>query len=98
MINAQVRKESGEIVLHGSCRLDWMRTVQHIDEKKFPFLSSLLPDADTVFNSLQAERLRKEIADQSVREIIGHDTATEIEKLCLHVEKGTHLYLWFLGD
>ncbi|MFJ8442622.1 hypothetical protein [Kitasatospora griseola] len=98
MINAQVRTESGEIVLRGSCRLDWMETVQRIDEDKFPFLSSLLPYADTMFNSRQTVRLRREIADQSVREIIGQDSVVEIERLCLQVENGSHLYLWFLGD
>lgn len=98
MINAQVRTESGEIVLRGSCRLDWMETVQCLDEDRFPFLSSLLPYADTMFNSRQVERLRREIAHQSVRDIIGHDSVAEIERLCLQVENGSHLYLWFLGD
>ncbi|MFJ5850146.1 hypothetical protein [Streptomyces sp. NPDC092903] len=98
MINAQVRTEGGEIVLRGSCGLDWMETVQRIDEDKFPFLSSLLPYADTMFNSGQVERLRREIAHQSVREIIGQESAAEIETLCLQVENGSHLYLWFLGD
>ncbi|MFE9743585.1 hypothetical protein ACFYOT_01635 [Saccharothrix saharensis] len=98
MINSQVRTGSGEIVLHGSCSLDWTRTVQQIDAEKFPFLTSLLPYADTMFNSLQAERLRREVADPNVREVIGQDTALEIEELCLQVEKGSHLYLWFLGD
>ncbi|WP_152645126.1 hypothetical protein [Kitasatospora griseola] len=98
MINVQVRTESGEIVLRGSCRLDWMETVQRIDDDKFPFLGSLLPYADTMFNSRQAERLRREIANPSVREIIGQDSVAEIERLCLQVESGSHLYLWFLGD
>ncbi|TMR99784.1 hypothetical protein [Nonomuraea basaltis] len=98
MINVQVRTESGEIVLRGSCRMDWIATLQHIDEDKFPFLGSLLPYADTMFNSRQAERLRKEIANQSVREILGEDSVAEIERLCLEVESRSHLYLWFLGD
>ncbi|MFF0261686.1 hypothetical protein ACFYR2_23025 [Streptomyces microflavus] len=98
MINTQVRTETGEIVLRGSCMLDWMKTVQHIDEDEFPFLGSLLPYADTMFNSRQAERLRREMASQSVRAIIGQDSAAEIESLCLRVENGSHLYLWFLGD
>lgn len=98
MINAQVRTESGEIVLRGSCRLDWVKTVQRIDEDRFPFLGSLLPYADTMFNSRQVERLRREIADRSVREIIGQNPAAEIERLCMQVVNGSHLYLWFLGD
>ncbi|MET9670631.1 hypothetical protein ABZY19_35610 [Streptomyces sp. NPDC006475] len=98
MINSQVRTESGEIVLRGSCGLDWMETVQRIDEDKFPFMGSLLPYADTMFNSRQAARLRREVANHSVREIIGQDSVAEIERLCLRVENGPHLYLWFVGD
>ena len=98
MINVQVRTESGEIVLRGSCTLDWMETLRHIDEDEFPFLGSLLPYADTMFNSRQAERLRREIADRSVRNILGQDSVEEIERLCTQVENGSHLYLWFLGD
>ena len=91
MINVQVRTESGEIVLRGSCGLDWMETVRRIDEDKFPFLGSLLPYADTMFNSRQVERLRREISDQSVLEIIGQDSVVEIERLCMQVENGSHL-------
>lgn len=98
MINAQVRTENGEIVLHGTCRLDWMETIQRIDQSEFPFLGSLLPYADAMFNSRQAEKLRREINDRSVRAILGEDSVVEIERLCLQVENGSHLYLWFLGD
>ncbi len=98
MIDLQIRTEIGEIVLRGARRLDWMETVPRLDEDRFPFLSSLLPDSHTMFNSQQAKRLRREVADRSVREIIGQDAAEEIEGLCRQVEKGLHLYLWFLGD
>lgn len=98
MISFEVRTESGEIVLRGSCGLDWTASLQSIDEDEFPFLGSLLPYADTMFNSRQTERLRREIASQSVREILGRDSVAEIERLCLQVENGSHLYLWFLGD
>lgn len=98
MINAQVRTESGEIVLRGICRLDWTATLQWIDANQFPLLSGMLPYADTVFNSRQAERLRREVSSQAVCDILGRDTVVEIERLCLRVENGSHLYLWFLGD
>lgn len=98
MINTQVRGETGDIVVHGSSRLDWMTTLQHVDADRYPFLGSLLPFADTMFNSRQTVKLRQELADQSVRELLGHDEAAEIERLCLQVEGGSHLYLWFLGD
>lgn len=98
MINLQVRTGSGEIVLHGSSRLDWMATLQHIDEGEFPFLGSLLPYNDTMFNSRQTVMLRREIANPSIRELLGRDSVAEIERLCLQVENGSHLYLWFLGD
>ena len=98
MINIHVRKEDRELVSRASCGLDWMKTVQYIDPNEFPFLGSLLPDADTMFNSRQTVRLRKEISHESVRELLGETATSEIERLCLQVEKGMHLYLWFLGD
>ncbi|XRQ08876.1 hypothetical protein ACN3XK_72400 [Actinomadura welshii] len=98
MINIQVRAESGEIVSRGSLGLDWTATIQHVDGNKFPFLWSLLPYADTMFNSRQSERLRRELADQSIRGLLGQGLVTEIERFCLQVENGMHLYLWFLGD
>ncbi|MEV7387861.1 hypothetical protein [Streptomyces sp. NPDC091215] len=98
MISFQVRRETGDIVAHGSSQLDWMNTLQHVDADRFPFLGSLLPYADTMFNSRQIVRLRQELADRSVRELLGQDTAAEIEALCLQVEGTSHLHLWFLGD
>lgn len=98
MINIQVRGETGDIVMRGSSGLDWTKTLQYVDADRFPFLGSLLPFADTMFNSRQTVRLRQEIADQSMRELLGYDSVAEIERLCLQVESGSHLYLWFLGD
>lgn len=93
MINVQVRTESGEIVLEGNCKLDWMKTFQHVDEDSFPFLGSMLPYADAMFNSRQAERIRREIAGESIREIFGGNFVVEMEGLCLQVESGSHLNL-----
>ncbi|MFD4605638.1 hypothetical protein ACFWPQ_47460 [Streptomyces sp. NPDC058464] len=98
MITMQVRGETGDIVVHGSSQLDWMKTLQHVNADRFPFLGSLLPFADTMFNSRQTVRLRQEIADLSVQELLGQAAAAEIEGLCRRVERGSHLYLWFLGD
>ena len=97
MIHVQVRKETGEVIARGTGWLDWA-DLQSIDAEGFPFLGSLLPFADTMFNSRQTERLRKEVTDRSVIEILGHDLVTEIERLCRQVENGSHLYLWFVGD
>ncbi|MET9086910.1 hypothetical protein ABZX77_34400 [Streptomyces sp. NPDC004237] len=98
MISLQVREETGGIVVHGSSQLDWMTTLQYVDADRFPFLGSLLPYADTMFNARQVVRLRQEVADQSMRELLGQDAAAEIERLCHQVEGRSHLYLWFLGD
>jgi hypothetical protein len=98
MIHLQVRGEGGAIVTRGSCGLNWSEALGQVDPGRFPLLSSLLPYADTMFNSRQAERLRREVSDQSVRDIVGDDAASEIERLCRQVEDGSHLYLWFLGD
>lgn len=98
MITMQVRGETGDIVARGSFGLDWMTALRHVDADRFPFLGSLLPYADAMFNSRQTVRLRQEIADESVRELLGSEAASEIERLCQQVESGQHLYLWFLGD
>ncbi|MFJ8634494.1 hypothetical protein [Streptomyces sp. NPDC093568] len=98
MLDLQVRGEADDIVMRGSFGLDWTEVLQHVDADRFPFLGSLLPFADTMFNARQTVRLRQEIADRSVAELLGRDAVAEIERLCLRVESGSHLYLWFLGD
>lgn len=98
MINLQVRTESGEILSRSSRGLEWTAALQDVNEDTFPFLGSLLPYVDTMFNSRQTERLRREIANQDIRAILGQDLVVEIERFCLQVESGMHLYLWFLGD
>lgn len=98
MIDLQVRSESGETVLRGSCGVTWTADLANLDASSFPCLTGLLPYADAMFNPRQASRLREEVADPHVREVIGVDAAQEIERLCLHVERGIALYLWFLGD
>ncbi|XRQ10015.1 hypothetical protein ACN3XK_03655 [Actinomadura welshii] len=98
MIDIQVRAESGEILSRGSLGLDWVATIQHVDGTAFPFLWSLLPYADTMFNPRQSERLRRELADKSIRKLLGQGLVTEIERFCLQVENEMHLYLWFVGD
>ncbi len=99
MINMQVRSEGGEIVTRGSTPgIDWSDALAQIDREKFPCLGGLLPYADAMFNERQVEGLRIEVASQSVRDILGQETASEIETLCRQVENGSHLYLWFVGD
>ncbi|MEU4156446.1 hypothetical protein [Actinoplanes sp. NPDC026670] len=98
MIDFQVRGENGEVVTHGSQGIRWSEPLAKLDPDDFPYLSSLLPYADTMFNARQTERLRQEVADRSIRDIIGDAAATEVERLCREVENGSHLYLWFVGD
>lgn len=98
MIDMQVRTEAGDIVARGTRGLEWTDALQNVDSVRFPCLSGLLPYADTVFNSRQAERLRLEASSHSARIILGEAAALEIEKLCTQVENGSHLYLWFVGD
>ncbi|BAL88332.1 hypothetical protein AMIS_31120 [Actinoplanes missouriensis 431] len=98
MIDMQVRSASGEVVVHGANGIRWSEALARLDPEDFPFLSSLLPYADAIFNSRQTERLRRELSDQNVRTIIGEDAAVEAERLSRKVEEGSHLYLWFVGD
>ncbi len=98
MIDMQVRAEDGEIEAHGTQGVAWTESLTLLDQVKFPFLTSLLPYADTVFNERQAARLRREVADPVAREVLGEAVAVEIEERCRQVEDGIHLYLWFVGD
>lgn len=75
-----------------------METLQYIDEDDFPFLGSMLPVEDTMFNSRQTRRLRRELSSEYIRDLLGENVVAEIERLCVRVEDGVHLYLWFLGD
>jgi hypothetical protein len=97
VINIQVRRERGDIVERGDCRLNWS-DVQRIDQDQFPYLGSLLPYADTMFNSRQTSRIRLELEERRIREVLGKEAVAEIGRLCRYVESGSHLYLWFLGD
>ncbi|WP_244875753.1 hypothetical protein [Winogradskya consettensis] len=99
MIGLQLRTELGEIVTRGtSGGVHWSEALSQIDQQRFPCLGGLLPYADTVFNERQVGKLLLEVADRSVRDIVGEEAASEIEVLCRQVEEGSHLYLWFVGD
>jgi hypothetical protein len=98
MIDMQVRRENVEVVAHGSQGIKWSEALGRLDPDKFPCLSSLLPYADAIFNERQVERLRRELLDPHVRDIVGDGAAAEAERLCRQVENGSHLYLWFVGD
>ncbi|HEY8983604.1 MAG TPA: hypothetical protein VIU15_29005 [Streptomyces sp.] len=97
MLTVQVRGESGNIVLRGECRLDW-QDLQYVSGDEFPHLGGILPYADTMFNARQVVKVRQEAGSPRIRELLGDGVVEEIERLCLAVEGGSHLYLWFLGD
>jgi hypothetical protein len=97
MITFQIRGECGEIILRGERRLDW-KDLQHVNEDEFPLLGGLLPYADTMFNKRQVVKVRQEVGSPHIRELLADEAIDEIERLCLTVENGSHLYLWFLGD
>jgi hypothetical protein len=97
MIDVQVRGERGSVIVRGVRGLDW-KNVQKIEQSKFPYLGSLLPYADTMFNARQVVRMREELGDVRIVEILGAEVVAEIEVLCRRVESESHLYLWFLGD
>jgi hypothetical protein len=97
VLTVQVREERGDIVLRGKRRFDW-ENLQHISDDEFPLLGGLLPYGDTMFNARQAVKVRQEVGSPRIRELLGDDAVKEIVRLCLAVEGGSHLYLWFLGD
>lgn len=76
--------------------VDWTAGFAHLDPGEFPMLWALTPYGDAVFNQRQVPLLLSELD----RLPSGLDGAWvgEARELCRVVERGLHLYLWFIGD
>lgn len=97
MIAVQVRGELGDVIIRGWCQISWS-SLQGIDEEEFPHLGGLLPYAGTMFNARQVLKVRREIRDNGIGELLGSEVVGELERLCRAVADGPHRYLLFLGD
>ncbi len=91
-----VRGDSGDIVASAETGVEWTDVVADLDRVKFPMLWALDPYGDAVFNHRQMPMLLSELDRLPVT--CGGDWVGQARELCRVVQRGTHLYLWFIGD
>ncbi|KQV08729.1 MULTISPECIES: hypothetical protein [unclassified Kitasatospora] len=96
MINLAVRDDSGHAVARARAGVQWSAAFARLDPAEFPMLHALVPDGDAMFNGRQVPLLLAEL-DRLPAACEG-DWVAEARELCDVVERGMHLYLWFLGD
>ncbi|WP_232246717.1 hypothetical protein [Kitasatospora mediocidica] len=91
-----VRGDSGNVVARAKAGVDWMVGFADLDMAQFPMLWALTPYGDAVFNQRQVPLLLAEL-DRLPAHLDG-DWVGQARELCRGVERGQHLYLWFVGD
>ncbi|MFJ1545992.1 hypothetical protein [Streptomyces sp. NPDC088246] len=67
-----------------------------LDPADFPMLRAPTPYGDAVFNQRKLPLLPAEL--DRLPAACGGDWVVQARELCQVVERGLHLYLWFLGD
>ncbi|MEV0644847.1 hypothetical protein AB0I28_06250 [Phytomonospora sp. NPDC050363] len=97
MINAQVRGETGEVLVRGESGLNWSNEMAGLDRSSFPMIGHVCPYTDTIFNSWQVPTLMDELLRLPAG-VASAETIEELRSLCQFVLDGPHRYLWFLGD
>ncbi|MFF4690459.1 hypothetical protein [Streptomyces sp. NPDC001307] len=96
MINMAVRGDSGNVVDHAKAGVEWTAGFAELDSAEFPMLWALTPYGDAVFNQRQVPLLLSEL--DRLPADLGGDWVGQARELCQVVERGLHLYLWFIGD
>ncbi|MFC8830112.1 hypothetical protein ACFT9I_32850 [Streptomyces sp. NPDC057137] len=96
MIHLAVRGDSGGIEAHAQAGVEWTSAFADLDPADFPMLFALTPYGDAVFNQRQMPLLLAEL-DRLPAACDGEWVA-QARELCQVVERGLHLYLWFIGD
>ncbi len=91
-----VRGVSGNVVARAKAGVEWTADFANLDSASFPMLSALIPYGDAMFNERQIPLLLAEL-DRLPAACDG-DWVAQARELCHVVERGIHLYLWFLGD
>ena len=91
-----VRGDSGRAVDQAEGGLEWTAAFEELSPVEFPMLWALDPYGDAVFNKRQVPLLSAEL-DRLPASCAG-DWVSQARRLCQVVERGTHLYLWFIGD
>jgi hypothetical protein len=91
-----VRGDSGDIVAHALAGVKWTSAFADLDPAGFPMLFALTPYGDAVLNQRQMPLLLAEL--DRLPAACGGDWVAQARELCQVVERGLHLYLWFIGD
>jgi hypothetical protein len=91
-----VHGERGDVVARAKAGVDWTPGFADLDMTQFPMLWALTPYGDAVFNQRQVPLLLLEL-DRLPADLDG-DWVGQARELCQVVERGQHLYLWFIGD
>jgi hypothetical protein len=71
----------------------------HLDDESYQCLRFIDWYGDTVFNHLQMDQLIEElarVAEQSPPD--ARSLLDQVRRLAVRCKRGTHLYLWFVGD
>ncbi|MET9384334.1 hypothetical protein ABZY09_25505 [Streptomyces sp. NPDC002928] len=76
--------------------VEWTAGFAYLNPTEFPMLWALTPYGDAVFNQRQMPLLLAEL--DRLPTDLGGDWVEQARELCQVVERGLHLYLWFIGD
>jgi hypothetical protein len=96
MINMAVRGDNRNVVVSAEAGVEWTAGFADLDPAEFPMLWALTPYGDAVFNQRQVPLLLAEL--DRLPADLGGDWVGQARELCQVVERGLHLYLWFIGD
>ena len=91
-----VRGDSGNTVASAEAGVKWTADFANLDAADFPMLWALTPYGDAMFNQRQMPLLLAEL--DRLPAACGGDWVAQARELCQLVERGLHLYLWFIGD
>jgi hypothetical protein len=91
-----VRGDSRRVVADAEAGVEWTAGFTDLNPTEFPMLWALTPYGDAVFNQRQMPLLPTELDRLPVD--LGGDWAEQAREPCQVVERGLHLYLWFIGD
>jgi len=76
--------------------VEWTSALADLNPVQVPMVWALTPYGDTVFNQRRVQLLTSEL--DRLPAACGGDWVARTRELCQVVERGTHLYLWFVGD
>ncbi|MFD5632633.1 hypothetical protein ACFWJM_00585 [Streptomyces sp. NPDC127077] len=91
-----VRGDRGDVVACAEAGVEWTAGFADLNAMEFPMLWALTPYGDAVFNQRQMPLLLAEF--DRLPAGLGGDWVGQARELCQVVERGPHLYLWFIGD